>query len=224
MHGSKQQSISYGRIYEEPETQFSVECGYGNDCELFRQVVGIRAAHPVGPYEYDFDSYSEHYLIRHRDRPIGAMTATRLVAGDLDCAEFYPKHLMLDHGHELFSTCKFRMLRCEGSPLRAVRVIGGAMWEHQLSLGSRLLVINSAKDLLPFYLRMGFRIVEGSRFIHPTLGTDSLVLVQAPDPNWRSFYQDIFARFKNPLRWDELGRPQMQPESLASSISTLTSS
>ncbi len=67
---------------------------------------------------------------------------------------------MLDHGHELFSIYKFRMLRSDGSPLRAVRAMGRAMWTHQLSLGSRLLVINSAKELLPFYIRMGFRVIE----------------------------------------------------------------
>ncbi len=223
MPRSKQQSISYGCIYEEPEAHFRIECCYGNDCEMFRQVVGIRAANPVGPYEYVFDSYSEHYLIRHHERPVGALTATRLVKGELDCAEFYPKHWMLDHGHELFSIYKFRMLRSEGSPLRAVRAMGRAMWTHQLSLGSRLLVINSAKELLPFYMRMGFRLIDGSRFVHPTLGTDSFVLAQASDPNWKSFYQDVFARCMNPLRWSELGLPHMHPQVIAPPDSVLTS-
>ncbi len=48
-------SIDYGYIYEEPEAGYSVQCCYGNHCELFRQIVGIRAANPVGPYEYGFD-------------------------------------------------------------------------------------------------------------------------------------------------------------------------
>ncbi len=223
MQRPHQQSIDYGYIYEEPEAGYRVECCYGNHCELFRQIVDIRAANPVGPYEYGFDRYSEHYLISHHDRAVGALTATRLVAGELDCAEFYPRHWMLDHGHELFSIYKFRMLRSDGSPLRAVRAMGRAMWTHQLSLGSRLLVINSAKDLLPFYVRMGFRIIEDSRFVHPTLGTDSFVLAQAPDPEWKSFYQDIFACLENPLRWSELGPPHMQPQSIAPSASILSS-
>ncbi len=77
------QSISYGSIEDERDAQFRVECCHGIDCELFLLSRRHPRCHPVGPYEYSFDSYSEHYLIRHQDRPVGALTATRLVAGEL---------------------------------------------------------------------------------------------------------------------------------------------
>ncbi len=199
-----QGSVGDSRVYADSESHLSVDCGQGNQGELFRQVVGVRAAYPVGPYEFEFDRYSEHYLIRHHEQPIGVLTATRLIAGELDCAEYYPRNWLLEYGHRVFSNYKFRMLRSEVPPLKAVRAITGAMWAHQLSLGSRLLVINAAKSLIPLYRRMGLRVVHGSDFVHPTLGTESVVLVQASDPDCRSFFQDIFAQVPDPLRWRDL--------------------
>ena len=67
------------------------------------------------------------------------------------------------------------------------------IWADLIQHGIRLDVINARRELVPFYAKMGYTVIEGWDFVHPHLGTDSQVLFLSVDPTIRSFFRDVFA-------------------------------
>ncbi|MEL7499529.1 MAG: hypothetical protein AAFN77_18135 [Planctomycetota bacterium] len=151
---------------------------------------------------FEFDEYSYHYLLKDRGQSIGTVTVTRNPDGRIDCQQFYPNALFTQFGDRLCSTCKFYIRRNTATGLRALRFMIRGVWQHQVSHGMRLDVINATPSHIRFYQRIGYSVVANSGFRHPLLGTRSVVMIMATDPDVRSFVQDLFVGLKDQLSLD----------------------
>ncbi|EMI55912.1 N-acyl amino acid synthase FeeM domain-containing protein [Rhodopirellula sallentina] len=195
-------SPSFRSLLEQREEKLSIQRDFGTDNPLYDQIVKIRSDEQGQRSEFGFDRYSYHYALFVDDRPVGTMTATRLADGKIDCEEAYPQKLLRTFRDEIYSTCKFRIHRSRCSSMKTLRAMVRAVWQDQLSLASRLVLINAETTLVPFYRRMGFHVIEGSDFVHPALGTESVALMMPADPNRRSFFSDLFDDLEDPLWMD----------------------
>ncbi len=185
-------------LFRDEATGIVIRRDFGIENDFFDEVRAVRR-HGSSPVENFFDSYSYHYLLTHHEEPVGTMTMTQLVDGLLDCQDHYPDRLLHLLGNQIVSATKLRINPCECSSIKTLRRFIGCAFQDHFSLGCRLNLMNAEKKLVPFYRRMGFEVVKGFEFEHPILGTDSVVLVLAFDPDHRSFFQPIFASGDCPL-------------------------
>ena len=193
----------YRFLFHDDALNLTITRDFGTDNQVHEQVMQVRRD-GGGESFFDFDSYSFHYSLLYDGQPVGAMTATRPSDGEIDCSHVYSPQIMSRYHDRLVSTCKFRINRHSGSSLKTLRTMVREFWRDQVHLGSRLNLINADKKLAPFYQRIGYHAVEGSDFIHPTLGTDSIVMVMSADPQRKSFCTDIFVTLDNILPMEEV--------------------
>ena len=185
-------------LFRDAEQDIVIERAFGVEDRFFDQVIDVRKDGD-GPIHNSFDPYSYHYLLRHQGTPVGTMTLTWLADGEIDCQEYYPERLLHLYHDQVISGTKLRINRGECSSLKTLRQFIGCVWQDHVKRGCRLNVMNAERRLAPFYRRLGFQVIEDSDFTHPTLRTESVVLVLAVDPNHRSFFQSIFELSEHPL-------------------------
>ncbi|TWU26902.1 hypothetical protein Pla52o_07580 [Novipirellula galeiformis] len=194
----------YRFLFEDVTLGLTIARDFGTENRVHEQVMQVRREGGGEQEYFDFDSYSFHYSLLYEGQPVGAMTATRPVDGAIDCSDVYAPQLMTRYHDCLVSTCKFRINRSGCSSLKTLRTMVREFWRDQVSVGSRLNLINADKKMVAFYQRMGYCVVEGSDFIHPTLGTDSVVMMMSADPTRKSFCTDIFSNLDDVLSMDEV--------------------
>ena len=140
---------------------------FGIDNPLIDSIYQVRREGDEDSFEFAFDRYSYHYCLFVDAEPVGTLTATRGVDGEMDCQQMYPESLLEAHADSVFSPCKFRIKRNRFSSFRLMRLMVREFWRDQLDIGSRLAVMNASLDLIAFYERIGFYVIEGSEFVHP---------------------------------------------------------
>ena len=192
---------------------------YGTKDAIYQSVLAVRQSHanksssksPVCP----FDEYSYHYVLKTCEdnyisesgisnsmsaacgETVGAMTITRPDDGTVDCQSFYPPAMLSIFRNDLLTSCRFIILPAAQSSYALLRWMTTSVWKDQVKLGCRGGIINSQRDMTPFYRRMGFKLLEGFSFTHPTLGTDSQVLTLRADPSEQPYFRDAFQQLKS---------------------------
>ncbi|MCM2374129.1 N-acyl amino acid synthase FeeM domain-containing protein [Aporhodopirellula aestuarii] len=218
-NGTAANSPSFRLLAHDPEDCLSIQRDFGTGNALYEQIATVRLGAEGERAEFEFDRYSYHYGLFVDDQPVGTMTATRLADGQIDCAHAYPPGVLRTFADEIYSTCKFRIHRSRCSSMKTLRMMVRAVWRDQLSLGSRLVLINAEKNLVPFYRRMGFHVIAGSDFVHPVLETQSVALMMSADPTRRSFFSDLFEDLCDPL-WLEIVLEHCHQNAISSPTST----
>lgn len=153
---------------------------------------------------YDFDQYSNHYVLFSSGLPLGTLTVHEARAGELDCQPFYPQRLLRDRQDQVAGACKMRIRRGATAPIEALRSLIRGAWLDLVERGIRVTIANSEPRLSAFYRRIGFSYIPGYDFVHPQLGTASQVLIMAADPDHRSYCQDDFSLVTNPVSQREI--------------------
>ncbi len=171
---------------------------FGIANELYGEALRVRSYGNTKTV-FDFDDYSFHYCLRKESIAIGALTVTRYVDGDVDCSHFYPTELFRRYGHQITSGCKLRITPGDHSGLATLRQVLRGVLRHQLSAGMRIDVVNAEQRMAILYEWLGYHRIDGAEFIHPTLGTQSDVLVLPADPTRPSAFQDLFKPLKDPV-------------------------
>jgi hypothetical protein len=177
-------------VYDDPANATTIRCFYGTQDPCIKSVHAIREVGGEG-VQFDFDSYSHHYILRVDAKPVGTLTSTHVSDGPLDCQRFYPGELLDQFGELVFSPCKLRIVRNRISSFRLMRLMLRQYWQHQLSLGGRMALLNASAQLIPFYLRLGLRGIVDSNFVHPVCKTDSLALLLSADVTHTSSFTDL---------------------------------
>ena len=167
---------------------------WGTDHDLFGQVLEVRRQIHGRATVYPFDEYSDHYLLTRDWRPIGSLTVTHASDGPVDCQGFYPDALFDRFGDRLISACKSGLVPHEGG-FGIWRRFVQSGWHELLHRGVRLDVINVRRDRRRAFEAMGYVPIQGCRFTHPTLGTDSVGMFLAADPSRRSMCRSVFEQF-----------------------------
>lgn len=183
---------------------FQIDVGSKNDSDLFKDVISVRSIdlkeskQKIIPVSFNFDAYSDHYRLIVEDQISGCLSATRLLGGKIDCQEFYPQ-ILIDKFYDIIvSACKFKLipeLRGRGAIATSAsyaKLMIREAWRDQLRKGAKLDLINVEKNYVPYYKRLGYILIENSRFIHPVLGTESYVMFTSADPNNGSILSDVF--------------------------------
>lgn len=189
---------------DDPTNSMTVETDKGVDTHVYESVCKVRWS--VGRSQktrYTFDEYSHHYLLSVNAQPVAGLTVTRLMDGPIDCQEHYPLEMLVRFRDLIGSACKLcidqRRSPSKSLGRSASRLLVRAAIGHQVELGMRLDLINLVPAMVPYYRRLGYRLIEASDFVHPSLGTASKVMWLAADPDTRSVHQDLFQVITNPL-------------------------
>jgi len=184
----------FGRLVaKHPDLGLELYTEHGTDNQLFGNVIRVRSEGD-GQTTFPFDEYSDHYCLLYQSSPVGTLTATRQIHGRIDCAEFFPPAIITQFHDRLSSSCKFRINANSCiHRLAALRWMCQQIWTDLIHHDIRLDVINARRALVPFYARMGYSVIPGSDFVHPQLGTDSVVLFLPVDPAIPSYFKDVFA-------------------------------
>lgn len=168
-----------------------IQRDWGVDQDTFGQVLEVRRRVHGRATVYDFDHYSAHYLLTRWSQPVGCLTVTHAVDGPVDCRRFYPDALFDEFGDRLVSACKSNIIAGESSPgdwRRFTRTV----WRDLLTRDVRIDVINVRHDRRDAFRAMGYVVIGGCRFGHPTLNTDSVGMFLSVDPDHRSLFRSVF--------------------------------
>jgi GNAT superfamily N-acetyltransferase len=150
------------------------------------------------------DSYSDIYVLRSCGSTIATVSSTRGTAGRFDCHEFYPAAIVRAFQTILVSPYRLAVApehQGSGGVARQILLRG---WEHQVRRGARMMIINVHEPMIPYYRRMGFRMVRDSSFIHPRLGTTSHVAVCATDPCGGRGLEKAVHNVENAVTYDQI--------------------
>lgn len=192
-------------LFEDSVSGITIKSGFGTDISLYGNAISVRKAHGDTELSSKKDERAFHVVVFCESQPVGSLMITRHSDGELDCGEFYPPVLVEKHGTELASVCKFRMLPGKHSGFKTFRLVVREVWRELLRLGIRVDAINIERSNSRVFQRMGYSVVPGFDFIHPTLGTDSIVMVLAADPSRESYFKDLFeSEIDDPASHDEL--------------------
>ena len=149
---------------------------YKTSCDIRSSAYAIKSL----SVETDCDKLSDIYILFKDGYGVATVGGTLCSLGTPDCNEFYPRKLL-----SLFSSrvlCPYRLaVRPEvaGGGRFFSRTILQEGWRDQISKGARIMIMSAHRPMLPYYFRLGFRVVDGFDFTHPVLGTDSVVLALA---------------------------------------------
>ncbi len=197
---------SQRQLYANEEQNLAILSDFGTDNTLFESVLSVREAGNQRAEIFSFDHYSNHYVLFDGAEAIGTLTVTRNRDGEVDCRQHYPDQIFQRFGDQILSGCKLRILPNRTTGMFALRLMFREGWRDQVASGVHLDVINVHRRLVPFYRRIGYLQIKGADFIHPTLGTDSVVMYLPADPCLRSFCRDIFEAAESPLRAADVQR------------------
>jgi CDGSH-type Zn-finger protein len=148
---------------------------------LFDQVIAQRKAHGDDNLVDRYDLHARHYgLFVH-----GVLSVTLRVNyckdGPLDCGSYYPPTLTQGLlSQEVGSASRLLKSRDSAVKHQDVKCLIRSAWKHGLASGIHCDVINTTTRMAVYYERIGYKILPRHRFIHPRLGTDSLVMVFSP--------------------------------------------
>jgi hypothetical protein len=198
-------TICVGRFPERNDLQLW-RC-FGTNDEIYRSVCGVRTANGTSNPFCGFDPYSYHYALMDHGRTVGAMTITRPDDGVVDCEAYYPQTLLNIFREDLLTSCRFMMLPTNDTSYSLLRWMTTSVWRDHVSLGCRAAVINAQSQMVPFYRRMGFRILDGFAFTHPALATASQVMTLRADPQIQPYFRDAFEHLQSVIPadiWDRV--------------------
>lgn len=149
--------------------------------------------------DFEFDKWSYHYTIAIQTKIIATVTVTRQEDGELDCWQHYPNSILTAYSNKLCTVVKLRMLPIDHTPgvnrLTLIKFIVRMICGHQLSIGTRLAIVNATGRFEHFYRRLGFHALPEFRFKHPTLHTDSCSLIMPSDVTTAPTYLSDIIRF-----------------------------
>lgn len=170
---------------------------YGAEDEIYREVCKVRVANGAKLPHCEFDSYSYHYALMDGKQTVGVMTITRPDDGTVECEAYYPQTLLSVFREDLLTSCRFMMLPSAKSGYSLLRWMTTSVWKDHVGLGCRGAVINVQDEMVLFYRRMGFRVLDGFAFTHPALGTSSQVMTLRADPMKQPFFREAFEQLKS---------------------------
>jgi len=193
-----------------------IDQGSMSDKDLYLDILNVRN----DPYNhsnllelaYPFDFYSDHYRLMVDGITAGALTVTQARNGTIDCEEYIPKALVENFREVICSACKFRVIKQrikhieKRSKMELPMQVLKSAYKDQLNKGSRLDIINAHKTFSRYYTKMGYLPIENSDFIHPVLGTESIIMYLPVDPSRKTAVQDLFAQYDDPLMLSEVQR------------------
>lgn len=187
----------------------SITQGSTQDHDLYHDLLNIRN----NPYNYSdkfkmvfpFDKYSDHYRLSIGGKATGALSVTQAKNGRVDCEEYIPECLVDSYRDVISSACKFRIIKQRiqhlqnRSKMDLPKQVLKTAFKDQLTKGTRLDIINAHKSFARYYRQIGYVSIDDGGFIHPVLGTDSLIMYLPADPSRTSMGQDLFEKCDNPL-------------------------
>jgi hypothetical protein len=177
------------------------------DDPLFSQVLELRkSVYNVGELSQPdtFDPYSEHYVALIQQQPAAALRVTRKAIGPVECEAHFPESVMRAMGDVIGSASRFVALPSIQANTKVAKVLIEVAWMHQVTIGTRLDVMNVHERAVKYYGRLAYELVADSFFWHPKWKTPSHVMVLPVTPNRDSRMRHVFADVKDPLEIDEL--------------------
>lgn len=197
------------RDRDDTSKKFALDVEYGINNRVFDATQQLRIqVEPDQPYQYAFDEYSYHYVLKNTGRPVGCLTVTREKDGPIDCRDAYPARMLRRFRDVIVSSVKLRMLSTEGrdvNPAWRLNYLFREAWRDQFRRGARLDLINVVGRIANIYSRrMGYHVMVGKEFIHSQLGTFSHCMFLSADPSLPSIAQDIFRSSDDQLPYHDV--------------------
>ena len=170
-------------------------CVYEDILTVRRQLNDRSRADAISPDDQGTDLYCAYV----DGMPVGTIRVARACQTQLDCEEYYPQELLNKFRNNIGTASHFAVLQNLDPSLKLAKVIIESAWEDQIKNGYRIDVINAHERGVSYYQRLGYKVVEGSFFIHPRLGTPSYVLVLVADPSGNSSLKHCFQGVADPI-------------------------
>jgi hypothetical protein len=148
----------------------------------FEAILEIRSSRGERASEADaHDLHADHYLLRLHGSPIAALRVQQARRAQLDCEAFYPPALLASFRSVVCSASRLvRHARARARP-SLIRRLFVAAWAHQFREGMRIDLVNVHMPMVNYYLSIGYQAIHGSEFVHPRLGTPSVVMYLIAD-------------------------------------------
>ncbi|PAY19042.1 hypothetical protein CKO51_12885 [Rhodopirellula sp. SM50] len=176
-----------------------------SDAPEFSHVIDLRLQHTsTTPTTDEFDETADHYIQEQNGVPTVTMRVNQARRGELDCESYYPSPVLKMLRPLIGSASRLTKSPLHrGSPKEVFEFVA-AVWRDQHLDGMRIDLINVHIPMIPLYNRMGYQIAPHSRFVHPRLQTDSVVMFLVSDPRRKSAISHAFENYFDPASLDAI--------------------
>lgn len=210
-------------IATDDHRHLEVKIAYGELSPLYADCQRVRAEAGDTVLSHPFDAWSHHFVMYHRARPVGGMSATRCSDGSVDQERFYPTQFLNAHRKLAFSSCKLRINPFDWRGLGTFRWFTETAWSYLAQQGLRFDIMNCEVARRNAYEAIGYRCLDGFDFIHSDLGTISRVMLLGADPNHPCMFRKLFQSISAPVSltdtMNSLNLSVRGPETSTTSIS-----
>lgn len=180
-------------IYNDPNEKLTIVRGSVEHKDFFASVLRLRAdAYKMPQVADEMDSYSDLYILAKDDKPVATMRATKAKHGKIECEEYYPREILSEYRNNVVTATRFAKKPEFRAEPYTMPLFVQELWREQVRENITINIINATKKLVPYYQALGYEVLCGSFFKHPTLGTPSYVMLMLADPRVPSLIQDAF--------------------------------
>jgi len=111
------------------------------------------------------DGYSHHFVATSNGLPIAAVRITRRIEGKLECEDHYPGWILDRFGSTICAASRMCVSSQFPGTHQVVRELIKAAWQHEIQSGIRLDLTKVRREMIPYYLRLGYLFVRKSCFL-----------------------------------------------------------
>ena len=148
------------------------------DSAAFADVLALREGMSSGPPTDPADAHSYHYCLYCGAKALAAYRVTRLIDAPFEEFENLPptgKNLLPNE-----TASSSRLVVREREPRAVVSTLFRIALRHQWLLGARLDVINVRSQLIRYYLRLGYILLDWPSFVHGRSGKEHYWMLAVP--------------------------------------------
>lgn len=162
----------------------------------------------------EYDLFADHYLLADQSQTLATMRVNQAQRGPLDCENYYPDSFLQKWRACIGSASRLMRDQSIHACSSAIVLFIKEVWRHQYDNGMSVDIINCHEPMEPFYLRLGYRRVANSHFVHPRISTPSFVMMLVADHRAKTPLREAFTTQASEISFlDNLhhGMPKMDP-------------
>lgn len=193
---------SYGTrvLWSLPDPQeWKLVGGGQSDLSLFDDVMTIRnRTDDRWPDQgVAVDRYSDHYCMLVDATPVGCLSITRALHGEIFFQEYFPQAFFDHFQDRVVSAYRFRLLpqyrrtSQQASGIGVATIMAKEIWREQIAKGVGIDLINVERSYVRYYQRLGYVLCEGYDFICPIFHEPISIMYLPTDPTRDSIIKDL---------------------------------
>lgn len=142
----------------------------------FSDVINLRKEHSNDTFD-EHDNNAQIYVIYQQGSPLGTIRVIESINSDLDFETALPFTIDQCRRQFISSASRLAITKTKNVPKSIINLLIMKTAEDQFSQGVRFDLIACRDRLIPYYKRIGHRLLNNSPIIHPRTGASCYLMI-----------------------------------------------